>query len=529
MKDFVNAVAREVQVEHLGIAVNHEAQEVLRELGPRWLAAALAPTLLLRRGAKCRFDIRLQAFEPMESGKAARKNPRAGSIVVGSGEDFSQPEIILLPSLEVLRGQTDFAFGRHGTRVGELIAATYTRLYRDTPLLLDSYRQWRNSSGGVSNTLEGTSYASTAAESSSTGRVMWIAMHWAEAGGAESWAWEQAQIAHAAGFELVFTFDRAAPQRQLDRAFALSEHVYLVGNGLRQRYWESFASALVTRHRITHLHIHHSALAYGNLLPLRLEFPGLHVEDSTHIYEHRSGGFVTDSLSHSELIDSHHVISPQLVNIYRHAGVPEEKIIFRPLTNFTLDSHEKGRTSYTGDRPLTVGFMGRLSAQKRPYLFQRIAWAMKTMHPKKARFIMQGDGELARMVDRDEKRLGLTSLIQRRPWGPSAALMADIDVLLITSDNEGLTLTTLEADAAGVLVVSTDVGSQASVIADEALLPSFPTACVRRAVPLLARLAADPTFFNRLLAEQNDKVEQIRSCESASAYFASHYAQEKVQ
>lgn len=529
IKAFVNDVLKELGAGPLGIALNEDAAYVLDVLGPRWLASAVAPHLLLNRGKRCRFDLHMQSFEPMQNESGALKDPRVGTLIHGNGAERDSTEIILLPAKEILQGTAHFAFGRRGSFIGEAIAKTYTRLYRDVPLLLDSYRQWRASSSSGAP-IRGMNFSETTLTSDQPSRpTMWVAMHWAEAGGAESWAWEQARIAKEAGFCLVLTFDRAAPQRELDRAYGLTDHVYLVGNSVAREQWPAFASALVAHHGITHLYIHHSALAYENLASLRLEYPWLHVGDSTHIEEYRGGGFVRSSIENSAFIDVHHVISPELERRMLDAGVPEEKILFRPLTGFTLQegSTPKGKRKRT--LPLTVGFMGRLSAQKRPYLFQRVALAMKLLRPRRVRFIMQGAGELASMVDADERKLRLSSLIERRPWGASADLLRDIDILLITSDNEGLTLTTLEADEAGVLVVSTDVGSQRSVIADEALLPRMPVPCLKAGVRLLSRLSSDEAFFDTLLDEQHRKVTQVRSLESASAYFASHYAQEQVK
>ena len=48
-----------------------------------------------------------------------------------------------------------------------------------------------------------------------------------------------------------------------------------------------------------------------------------------------------------------------------------------------------------------------------------------------------------------------------------SATLDAADVLVITSDNEGVTLTSFEADAHDALVISADVGSQRSVVVDD--------------------------------------------------------------
>ncbi len=44
----------------------------------------------------------------------------------------------------------------------------------------------------------------------------------------------------------------------------------------------------------------------------RAQFPGTQLVDSLHVLEWRTGGFVDIALRLSNVIDEHHVISPQL-------------------------------------------------------------------------------------------------------------------------------------------------------------------------------------------------------------------------
>lgn len=505
----------------VGFSLTQSATEVLEHLGPRWLAAAMKPVLLVNQGRMQHFELHTEGDEPMRNLAECGGGPRRGIAVVGSGERAPRAAHLTLPTPEILAGETSFSFGQRPNFVAKTISAIYTRAYWQVPLALDSYRQWRNKRAGGRVRGEQMTTVPMRQHADVAGRTMWIAMHWAESGGAESWAWEQARLAKEAGFALVITFDRAAPQRQLAKAFALTDDVYLVGNSLERPHWPLFVAELLRKHDISHLHIHHSELAYAALALLRLTHPQIRVEDSTHIVEHRGGGFVGTSIELSDYLDLHHVISPQLVDLYTANGVDPAKLAFHPLTGFSADA-PLPRTS-RGGGPLRVGFLGRLSAQKRPYLFQRTAAACKLAGGNDLRFIMQGAGELEKMVERDQRRLRLESYVERRDWAPVAGFLADVDVLLVTSENEGLTLTALEANAAGVLVVSADVGSQRSVVADAALLPAQPVQFVSQAVRLLRALAKDEALFASLLAQQGRKVEQIAAQQSASEFYAQHY------
>jgi hypothetical protein len=88
-----------------------------------------------------------------------------------------------------------------------------------------------------------------------------------------------------------------------------------------------------------------------------------------------------------------------------------------------------------------------------------------------------------------------------------ADTLAEADVLVISSDNEGVTLTSFEADAAGVLVLSADVGSQASVVPEAMLVPRPPLAFLREAERVVVGLSDDPGLAARLLPQQHAQVE----------------------
>lgn len=516
----------------MGVAATREGREVLTRLGARWFACALRPLALIHPDG---FDAEAHVgrVEPMlpaaDCGWASR------DAVVSIGQTGARSaEVtghVTLPALSLLDDSPTFSYGPRDSMKARVVSTAYTRLYQRVPLVLDSYRQWRSARRTSTRACAGwcvtPDRAAEQDRATSEQRVMWVAMHWAESGGAESWAWEQARLAHEAGFALVMTFDRTAPQRQLERALALTNDVYLVGNALRGADFASFTRALLARHAITDIHIHHSMLAYSQLPLIRQLSPGVRVTDSTHIAEYRDGGFVGTSIEYSSLIDEHHVISPDLVRRYREAGVDASKIAYHPLTGFTSQAIEERTPAAAGEgRPLTVGYLGRLAVQKRPYLFQRVARLLAARSRGSFRFLMQGSGELEQEVARDARVLRLDDVVERRDWAPASELLRDIDVLLICSENEGLTLTALEADAAGVLVISTDVGSQYSVVADGALLPLQPVPFVRGAYRLLSALSDEPQLYARLLEEQHRKVRKVTAVQSATQYFSDRYAKE---
>lgn len=141
------------------------------------------------------------------------------------------------------------------------------------------------------------------------------------------------------------------------------------------------------------------------------------------------------------------------------------------------------------DGPLRVLFVGRLSAQKN---LTRLLDALALLAVP-AQTAVVGDGEERELVERRLRDPALAhvtlcgqldgqALLDRYAWA---------DVLVLTSDREGMPLVLLEAMAAGVAVVATDVPGVRATVGDDALVVP-PTATA--VADALARLAADPAL-----------------------------------
>lgn len=114
--------------------------------------------------------------------------------------------------------------------------------------------------------------------------------------------------------------------------------------------------------------------------------------------------------------------------------------------------------------PPRVVMVGRLVAQKNPLLFVAAAAALRAQRPDVC-FQLVGDGPLRGEVAAAVRAAGLgdcLALAGERRDVP--ALLHDADLCWLTSDWEGLPNAVLEAMAAGLPVVATDVGGTAELI-----------------------------------------------------------------
>lgn len=117
------------------------------------------------------------------------------------------------------------------------------------------------------------------------------------------------------------------------------------------------------------------------------------------------------------------------------------------------------------DAPL-IGIVARLVPIKRHDLFLRAAKRVHEACPQ-ARFVLVGDGELRDAVRGQISALGLEGTAIMAGWRDDLdEVYADLDVVALTSDNEGLPVALIEAMAAGCPIVATDVGGVRELVRD---------------------------------------------------------------
>ncbi|CRK60899.1 glycosyl transferase, group 1 family protein [Alloactinosynnema sp. L-07] len=330
-------------------------------------------------------------------------------------------------------------------------------------------------------------------------------IHWLELGGAERWALETVQLAKDAGLTPVVITDRPSSHPWITRPEFDGAVIVPLTHPLAPDSESTLLNGILSMFDVRGVHVHHCTWLYERLPWLKAIRPDIPVVDSLHILEWRTGGFVDISVRMSNVIDKHHVISPQLRDyLVGKQNLDKDKVALATLANLTVRGDSPAPT--VPDGPFTVAFVGRFTQQKRPYLFVKLAAELKRSAPGEVRFIMHGDGELSGEVHGLRSRLGLADVLEiRGPDRPVPQTLAEADVLVISSDNEGLTLTSFEASAAGVPVVSADVGSQASLIADDLLCPRHPYPFIRTAADRIGTMMTSPQRREAWLAEQRTK------------------------
>lgn len=166
-----------------------------------------------------------------------------------------------------------------------------------------------------------------------------------------------------------------------------------------------------------------------------------------------------------------------------HRICPAEKISVIPLgfdlERFWTDTETKRqnfRDIYkVSDEQIAVGIIGRLVPVKNHKLFLDSAKTVWEKFPEKVRFFIIGDGELRDQLLDYCSQIGLPAAYMPQDgaqypvtftsWINEAdRAMAGLDIIALTSFNEGTPVSLIEAQAASKPVVSTRVGGIANIV-----------------------------------------------------------------
>jgi glycosyltransferase involved in cell wall biosynthesis len=138
-----------------------------------------------------------------------------------------------------------------------------------------------------------------------------------------------------------------------------------------------------------------------------------------------------------------------------------------------------------------IAFVGRLTQIKRPDRLLDVAAEIKS-RGLKARIIIAGEGDLFEKskARANDQGLPITFLGWRKDI---TELFAASDIAVLTSDNEGIPLTLIQAAQAGLPIVATEVGSIGDIVIHESngyLTDTSPSAIT----DALEKLIIDPVL-----------------------------------
>ncbi len=146
----------------------------------------------------------------------------------------------------------------------------------------------------------------------------------------------------------------------------------------------------------------------------------------------------------------------------------------RPFLESEVSRGQFRRSLGINDDSLLIGIIGRLVPIKNHLMFLEAAKIFLEQNAGvQTKFIVVGDGELRGELEAYCQELGLTSYVIFCSWIRDVPLVyADLDILALTSKNEGTPVSIIEAMASSVPVIATNVGGVLDLLGPPDGVPS---------------------------------------------------------
>jgi glycosyltransferase involved in cell wall biosynthesis len=161
-----------------------------------------------------------------------------------------------------------------------------------------------------------------------------------------------------------------------------------------------------------------------------------------------------------ELVEEHKIAPAEKVHVIPlgfdlnrfHENLDEKRKVFRAKYNLQEDE-------------IVIGIVGRLAPVKNHLLFLEAIKFVKENSQRKIRAFIVGDGEERAMLEAKTKQFGLSDLVVFTSWEKEVdKVYPGLDIVCLTSFNEGTPVSLIEAQAANKPIVSTNVGGIENVV-----------------------------------------------------------------
>jgi glycosyltransferase involved in cell wall biosynthesis len=145
---------------------------------------------------------------------------------------------------------------------------------------------------------------------------------------------------------------------------------------------------------------------------------------------------------------------------------------------------------------IKIAIVGRLVPVKRIDIFLRVAHALVGQHPGRYAFYIFGDGPLHDDIKLLSENLGIEHQVYLMRFKPNiSGYLSKMNLLLITSDHEGLPMNLLEALSLRVPVVAHAVGGIPKVLHDGQLGTLVHSQDIQEYASVIANYTQDPQIF----------------------------------
>ncbi len=211
-----------------------------------------------------------------------------------------------------------------------------------------------------------------------------------------------------------------------------------------------------------------------------------------------------------------------------HKIAKPNKIEVIPLgfdLNKFKDNQKEKRNSFRQkwlieDDEIAIGIIGRLVPIKNHHFFLNVVKNIKEATTKKVRFLIIGDGELRDElenycnqleIDFSTEKNATNALLTFTSWITDIDVaLAGLDIVALTSKNEGTPVNLIEAQAAGKPIVSTNVGGIENIV-------------IPNETALLSNISDEQSFAENMLSLIEDDYKRMAFSQKGTHVFKSFH------
>lgn len=228
------------------------------------------------------------------------------------------------------------------------------------------------------------------------------------------------------------------------------------------------------------------------------------------------------------LSDSAVAVSKAVCDNLTDDGIPPEKVTViyngvQGLDRFSEADRARAREKYGLEGSCAVGIVARLEPVKNHMLFLEAAAAIHEINDR-FRFVIVGDGSMEQKLKAEAERLGLSEAIVFTGYlQDTTEIMNAIDINVLTSDREALSLSLIEGMSAGKPSVTTDAGGTREVVENGKSGIVVPVGDAVNLSAAIIRIASDPelaaSYGEEGMRIAREKFSPIEMCEKLTRLY----------
>jgi glycosyltransferase involved in cell wall biosynthesis len=218
-------------------------------------------------------------------------------------------------------------------------------------------------------------------------------------------------------------------------------------------------------------------------------------------------------------------LSPALLEDLRSRGFAAERtrLVLNAVDTDPFEECRRGRTTRAAGAPLRILFVGRLCRPKG--VFELLEAFQRAVLPEGSRLRFAGEGP--ERQDLEARTAGHPHAAQVQFVGAVPVITPQLewgDVLVLPSYSEGIPRVIMEAFAAGVPVIGTDIAGVRQLVEPGVTGSLVPVADAPALAASLERLAADPQAACRMAVAAHARILERHSARRQATEFEQEYA-----